>query len=329
MWAAVPCTPWTKFQRLNLAKLGPDFAVKLAKQRRHSLKIVKNFTIAARAVLAKGGSVSFEWPEGCDGWETNPVKSFMKEFDMAVAHCHGCSMGVVSSRGVPMRKPWAVATTDANVFRALNQQICTKDHDHDPVEGQDTERSCYYPDEMCEIILKSLQSSRSCSNIHEVLALCSVLDELKEGGTELSHDHRTKQPESLLPHGLSSHLSCMGMVTKLITKSMPEWTSNEGQVALNAELLKLLAAGVWGNKPREWAEVRKSDPTAHVSRIFPILGIKGAEGPKISQKYKGRFVLQGSDIREANGQSAVFQDCLLYTSPSPRDRTRSRMPSSA
>ena len=25
----------------------------------------------------------------------------------------------------------------------------------------------------------------------------------------------------------------------------------------------------------------------------------------------------------------VFQSCLLYTSPSPRDRTRSRMPSSA
>ena len=24
-----------------------------------------------------------------------------------------------------------------------------------------------------------------------------------------------------------------------------------------------------------------------------------------------------------------FSDCLLYTSPSPRDRTRSRMPSSA
>ena len=26
---------------------------------------------------------------------------------------------------------------------------------------------------------------------------------------------------------------------------------------------------------------------------------------------------------------AVVDDCLLYTSPSPRDRTRSRMPSSA
>ena len=32
-----------------------------------------------------------------------------------------------------------------------------------------------------------------------------------------------------------------------------------------------------------------------------------------------------------NGQSCteVYKSCLLYTSPSPRDRTRSRMPSSA
>ena len=29
------------------------------------------------------------------------------------------------------------------------------------------------------------------------------------------------------------------------------------------------------------------------------------------------------------GTSSTFKTCLLYTSPSPRDRTRSRMPSSA
>ena len=28
-------------------------------------------------------------------------------------------------------------------------------------------------------------------------------------------------------------------------------------------------------------------------------------------------------------QNPTYKDCLLYTSPSPRDRTRSRMPSSA
>ena len=34
------------------------------------------------------------------------------------------------------------------------------------------------------------------------------------------------------------------------------------------------------------------------------------------------------DILDAT-PGAVYNDCLLYTSPSPRDRTRSRMPSSA
>ena len=35
-------------------------------------------------------------------------------------------------------------------------------------------------------------------------------------------------------------------------------------------------------------------------------------------------------IKTDNGEAeGVFINCLLYTSPSPRDRTRSRMPSSA
>ena len=45
------------------------------------------------------------------------------------------------------------------------------------------------------------------------------------------------------------------------------------------------------------------------------------------------FTLGGSTINarlgDAAGQSMTLQGCLLYTSPSPRDRTRSRMPSSA
>ena len=36
-----------------------------------------------------------------------------------------------------------------------------------------------------------------------------------------------------------------------------------------------------------------------------------------------------SDYNFFDGQLADLQPCLLYTSPSPRDRTRSRMPSSA
>ena len=34
-------------------------------------------------------------------------------------------------------------------------------------------------------------------------------------------------------------------------------------------------------------------------------------------------------VESRNGKKNLYIDCLLYTSPSPRDRTRSRMPSSA
>ena len=39
--------------------------------------------------------------------------------------------------------------------------------------------------------------------------------------------------------------------------------------------------------------------------------------------------LSGNDLSNANLSDADLSSCLLYTSPSPRDRVRSRMPSSA
>ena len=39
--------------------------------------------------------------------------------------------------------------------------------------------------------------------------------------------------------------------------------------------------------------------------------------------------LSGEETIELGEKSLVLKVCLLYTSPSPRDRTRSRMPSSA
>ena len=60
-----------------------------------------------------------------------------------------------------------------------------------------------------------------------------------------------------------------------------------------------------------------------------LVGASGVVGQKILQ------LLQKKDIKIDNlfplGKSTVGQtiNCLLYTSPSPRDRTRSRMPSSA
>ena len=53
--------------------------------------------------------------------------------------------------------------------------------------------------------------------------------------------------------------------------------------------------------------------------------------PKVTLVGKGVcFDSGGLDLKPASGMKLMKKDiCLLYTSPSPRDRTRSRMPSSA
>ena len=53
-------------------------------------------------------------------------------------------------------------------------------------------------------------------------------------------------------------------------------------------------------------------------------GGSGSLDTTVSEPQSPSFNIVG-----ATGANAILQSCLLYTSPSPRDRTRSRMPSSA
>ena len=69
--------------------------------------------------------------------------------------------------------------------------------------------------------------------------------------------------------------------------------------------------------PKLLSELQKNYPTGlltyHTGKSFWILDQAGNLG----------------EFKENSPNSGIFKDCLLYTSPSPRDRTRSRMPSSA
>ena len=53
--------------------------------------------------------------------------------------------------------------------------------------------------------------------------------------------------------------------------------------------------------------------------------------PKINHLRKVLRLSEGSqvDVFDRKGNSSICKICLLYTSPSPRDATLSRMPSSA
>ena len=66
----------------------------------------------------------------------------------------------------------------------------------------------------------------------------------------------------------------------------------------------------------------KSLIVAGLCRIFARDGYKVAP-------FKGQNMALNSAVTQDGLEMGRAQVCLLYTSPSPRDRTRSRMPSSA
>ena len=74
---------------------------------------------------------------------------------------------------------------------------------------------------------------------------------------------------------------------------------------------------------RMWMEAResilKSDKLGDLSKIYPIIEPGKSDSASLDNVLEF-LVMSGKSLPYA---------CLLYTSPSPRDRTRSRMPSSA
>ena len=105
--------------------------------------------------------------------------------------------------------------------------------------------------------------------------------------------------------------------------------SLSGEVIMNGEKLNF-DGGVgyiekdWGrNFPQSWIWAQAN----HFKKENVSLSASIAKIPLLGTRFAGFIV--GLLINDKLYRFTTYRSCLLYTSPSPRDRTRSRMPSSA
>ena len=135
--ASIPCTGGSPRQNFNSKKPGGPERIK--EHKRSFSKIRASFKIVAKGCHKHGGRIAIEWPKGCEYWRTKHVEQYIRFLMLSKVHINGCALGLLDNGGIPILKPWAIATDDPYLHAKFQDKLCPgKDTHpiHTPVAGK-------------------------------------------------------------------------------------------------------------------------------------------------------------------------------------------------
>ena len=128
------------------------------------------------------------------------------------------------------------------------------------------------------------------------------------------------------PEGVPQDVTRMTIDVVVPLLPTPGLRTPDQKFWLEPELPPLVAASIAA------LEAGQDHPSKPWKKL-EVLGKLGVEVAKAELEWLGVLIALGTFSRPARvaagAEDPLFQTCLLYTSPSPRDATLSRMPSSA
>ena len=152
LWGSLPCTAGSPWQYINRHKVG--FQRRHNKQMATFRMLMQNFTTLAEDVRSYNGNIAFEWPKTCRLWKHAFTVKLMELLQMEKVHFNGCKVGLLSTKGNPIFKPWTIATDSKFLHKTFQNRRCTKadNHNHDICQGPETARTGNYTDEMAYMV---------------------------------------------------------------------------------------------------------------------------------------------------------------------------------
>ena len=291
LYGSIPCGPWSSWQRLNCQQYGKRFQQKLKKDRKKSLKILRNYIRCAEVIMQNGGHCAFEWPKSAEGWKIPELLQFVKRNRLFVSEPQGCAFGMCDKNNVPHLKTWRIVTSCWKLAKNLDAHKCKheKGFKHAPLEGSATPKSAFYPMPMARCISYSLYEA-------DIPAMPVELESEPVGHEEFSPDE------------------VLAAVHLLLNRN--EWHKHQGW----EEAIQKEASGINANNTWSFDEViSRSDLIArskakgeaiNMGKLMTILSVKNFETPEL-RKLKARIVFRGDDIRNADNTLAVLQEAKV------------------
>ena len=75
---------------------------------------------------------AFEWPTKRAYFRKKKVQDLFAELGMLPVKFHGCAVGLVSSKGEPILKPWTIYTNCPDIIEAIKTRVCNGQYTHTP-----------------------------------------------------------------------------------------------------------------------------------------------------------------------------------------------------
>eukprot|EP00438_Fugacium_kawagutii_P003967 Skav207534 [mRNA] locus=scaffold756:114473:122071:+ [translate_table: standard] len=157
IWVSPKCTFYCDFVDLNY-KHRPEV---LEKYRRRERRMLKNLTEFLKYVAKDGAMFYWEWPHRCRGWKEHVVAGFIetlqKFLDLWWCRVDGCRFGMKAASGNFIQKSWSILTCDIGFYNTFRLRCCLNNHQHEWIQGKETNKSAYYPVALCNSIARHWQ----------------------------------------------------------------------------------------------------------------------------------------------------------------------------
>ena len=97
-------------------------------------------------------SIAVEWPKGCTYWKLPKVKGILDKHGLDKSDFDGCAVGIVNADGIPLKKPWSVATNVGMLGKTLSKFKCRCTSPHAQGRGQSLKNTENYAFKLTDAI---------------------------------------------------------------------------------------------------------------------------------------------------------------------------------
>ena len=155
LWGSLLCTLGSPWQKLNYKRPGWGAREEFLTNQFTALH-ASFMEIAMHIKSHPMGEICYEWPSRCLLWREFRVIAMVDKFKFEMTSINGCVLGLKSSKGNPIKKPWNLGASFKELAKMFAKNCkCDKSHVRDTAAGNETAQTSFYPQLMCDKVHKA------------------------------------------------------------------------------------------------------------------------------------------------------------------------------